>query len=151
MDITSSIIAVATVGVKLSTTLYSYSNGVAKAEKDITDIAADVALTSNVLKRVGDFMKQNTDVPVASEDAVRDAQSIIQRCERIFSEIENGFSKRIKPNKNGASPAVSLFGKATWPLKGPRMELLCRKLDGLKLSLTLLLEVLSLAANQKIW
>ena len=147
MDLTSSILAVATVGVKLSTTLYSYSSGVLKAEKDITDIAGDVALTSNVLNRVGDFMKQHASLQIASNDAVRDAQSIIQRCGSIFSEIENGLSKRMKSRKDGGLSGVSIFGKASWPLKGQRVELLCRKLDGLKLSLMLLLEILSLAAN----
>ncbi|KAI9653159.1 MAG: hypothetical protein M1821_007699 [Bathelium mastoideum] len=147
MDLASSIIAVASLGVKLSTTLYSYSNGVVKAEKDITDIAADVALTSNVLNKVGDFMKQHAGLPVASDDAVRDAQSIIQHCKTIFAQIEDGFSRRMKPDKDGVSRTVSIFGQVTWPLKGKRVELLCRKLDGLKLSLLLLLEVLSLAAN----
>ncbi|KAI9683255.1 MAG: hypothetical protein M1822_006120 [Bathelium mastoideum] len=147
MDLASSIIAVATVGIKVSTTLYSYSNGVVKAEKDITDIAADVALTSNVLNRVGGFMKQHAGLPVASDDAVRDVQSIITRCEAIFGEIDNDFRKWMRPNKDGSSQTVGIFGKATWPLRGKRVELLCRKLDGLKLSLLLLLEVLSLAVN----
>ena len=56
-SILGSIVRIASSGVQLSTTLYSFTESAARAHEDIADIAGDVALTANLLNSVGNILK----------------------------------------------------------------------------------------------
>jgi hypothetical protein len=147
VGIAASIIQIAGAGVKLSTALYTYVGSAARADQDITDIAGDVALTANVLDCVGSVFKEDDAKCLISKAAVRDATSIIQRCEDVFKEIDHLIEKRRKVTKDGKK-TTSAFGKLMWPMKEQRVELLRRRLDSLKTSLLVLLEVLRFAGER---
>ena len=49
---------IASSGVRLSTTPYSFTKSATRAHEDITDIAGDVALTANLLNSVGNVLKE---------------------------------------------------------------------------------------------
>lgn len=150
MDVASGIIGVASVGVKLSTTLYTYASSVANADKDMTDIAGDVALTSNVLNNVGTFLQDPDTIAIASGTALTDASSILKRCRDAFTEIEALISKSDKPGHVGENWGRKPSKRAifAWPLKSSRAELLKKRLESLKSSLMLLLHVLSFARDR---
>lgn len=132
--------------VQPSTALYTYVGSAARADQDITDIAGDVALTANVLDCVGNVFKEDDAKCIISKAAVRDASSIIQRCEEVFKEIDHLVEKRRKVTKDGKK--TTTLGKLMWPMKEPRVELLRRRLDSLKTSLLVLLEVLRFAGER---
>ena len=147
VGLTASIIQISGAGVKLSTALYTYIGTAVRADQDISDIAGDVALTSNVLDCVGKVFKEDDSKTVISKRAIDDASSIIKRCEGVFEEIHQLIEKRRKVNKDGKK-CTSTFGKLMWPLKEQRVELLRRRLDSLKTSLLVLLEVLRFAGER---
>ena len=84
---------------------------------------------------------------LVSKKAVQDASSIIQRCEAVFREINLLIDKRRKVSKDGKITS-SAIGKLIWPMREQRVELLRRRLDSLKTSLLVLLEVLRFAGER---
>jgi hypothetical protein len=147
VGLTASIVSIASAGVKLSTTLYTFAESASRADQDVTDIASDVALTANVLDSVGIVLKEDETKCLASKAALNDADNIIKRCEAVFGEIRQIIEKRTKVGKDGKK-TVTTLGRLAWPLKEQKVELMKRRLDSLKLSLSLLLKVLSFAGDK---
>jgi hypothetical protein len=137
VGLVASIIQIAGAGAKLSSALYHFTTSAVRADQDITDIASDVELTSNALESVGKVFETEDAKSIVSKKAIQDANSIIKRCEAVFTDI----SELGKKN-------VSVMGKLSWPMKEQRVELHRRRLESLKNSLVLLLHVLQLAQGQ---
>ncbi|KAF2681412.1 hypothetical protein K458DRAFT_420584 [Lentithecium fluviatile CBS 122367] len=146
IGLAASIVQIAGAGVQLSTTLYNFVGAASRADSDIADIADDVQLTANTLDSVGKVFERVGGKCVVSKKAIQDAESLIKRCEAVFGEIHQMIDKRRKMGKDGKK--LSTLGKFSWPLKEPRVELLRKRLDSLKASLQLLLQVLLLANGQ---
>lgn len=148
MDVAASVVGLASFGVKLSTTLYSYSTTAASADKDISDIAKDVATAANVLVNMGLVLKDEETARIASEALLKDVRDIIDSCETVFNEIQEIVQKRrTKIGKDGKN-TIRMIGRLMWPLKEQRVELLQKRLNSLSSRLSLVLNVLNLAANQ---
>jgi hypothetical protein len=113
----------------------------------MTEIASDVALTSNVLHNVGNFLSERSTASVASSTAVEDAYSILERCKAAFGEIQTLIDKNSKTNPDGTKK-FGARAKVMWPLRSSRADLLKRRLESLKSSLMLLLQVLSFAKDR---
>ena len=149
MEFTASVIGVAAVGVQLSTTLYTYANGVSRASKDINDLAYDIALTSSVLQRVGALLQESStsrsDIDIGN--ALQITSQVITSCERIFDEVRASLEKIARPDAYG-SISYSMLGRLKWPLKERRMELLRKRLETYKTNLLLLIAILSSVPNE---
>lgn len=146
MDVAVGIVRMAGVGTKLSTALMCYAGGVADADKNMTAIAGDVALTSNVLASVGNFLKERDNETVATPSALKDAQAILTRCHDTFEEIKAIVDKTAKTDDVG-NCKTSKRARLIWPVKSNKAELLKSRLESLKSSLMLLLQVLSFAKD----
>ncbi|KAE9966743.1 hypothetical protein EG328_008646 [Venturia inaequalis] len=134
------------VGTKLSTALMCYAGGVADADKNMTAIAGDVALTSDVLASVGDILKQREDKAVATPSAVKDARAILTRCHDTFEEISCLINRKDGTDVDGKRRG-SKRAQLIWPIKSNKAELFKSRLESLKSSLMLLLQVLSFAKD----
>jgi hypothetical protein len=150
MDVAVGIVRMASIGTKLSTTIMSYASAVADADKSMVDIAGDVALTSNVLTSVGNFLTERDNGVVATPSALKDAKAILTRCHDTFAEIKAIVDKSAKTDDNGNRKS-SKRAKLTWPIKSNKAELLKSRLESLKSSLMLLLQVLSFAKDWASW
>jgi hypothetical protein len=146
MDVAVGIVRMAGIGTKLSTTLMAYAGGVADADQNMADIAGDVALTSNVLISVGNFLKERDNDAVATASALKDAQAILARCHDTFKEIKAIVDKTTRTDE-GESRKSSKRARLVWPIKSNKAELLKTRLESLKSSLMLLLQVLSFAKD----
>jgi hypothetical protein len=147
VGLAASIVQLGGAGVELSKSLYIYVSSAVRAESEINDLAGDVKLTCSALERVGQTLQSEETSSALTQRAVNDAEEIKQRCQSVFAEISVIFEKRWKLDGNGRRK-LSVLGKASWPLKEQKVELLRRRLDSLKLSLSLLLSVLQLAHEQ---
>jgi hypothetical protein len=147
LGVAASIIQIAGTGAKLSIALYDFIGSAARADQEITDIAGDVELTSNVLDSVGRVFETEDAQSIVSKKAIQDANSLIRRCGAVFNDISEVVEKRRRVSKDGKR-SLSMMGKLAWPLKEQRIELLRRRMESLKNSLMLLLHVLQLAQGQ---
>ena len=146
IGLAASLIQIAGAGVQLSTSLYNFVGSANRADSDIADIADDVQLTATTLDSVGKVFEREGGTCVVSRKAVQDAESLIKRCEAVFAEIQQMIEKRRRTGKDGKK--LSTLGKFSWPMKEPRVELLRKRLESLKTSLQLLLQVILLANGQ---
>jgi hypothetical protein len=146
MDVAAELLVVARSGGKLSSVLYTAATSSVRTNKDLTDIAGDVALTSNALTDVGKFLGEKQSLTVASQSAIQDANAILKRCHDAFKEIQELAAKNL--GGDGRSTKYSSHGKLRWPLRGMQLELLKKRLESLKSSLMLLLSVLNFRKDQ---
>src|SRR5207247_874048 len=84
----SSIIGIASVGIKLSITLYTFSETVATAHNSIKDIARDVSLTSSVMEELAANLKNDEQARLYSGTALVTAETVVKDCGSVFGEIE---------------------------------------------------------------
>ena len=151
IGLAASVIQIASTGLKLSTTLYSFAETVSTADKSITHIAKDVSLTSAILSELGSKLELDKASGIASENAIATAQEIILECSKIFKEIEVALGKSIgneaarKANTGKYRIGKHVLERLRWPFLQPKMELLRSNLESLKSTLILMLQVLSYA------
>ncbi len=146
----ASVIQIASTGVKLSITLYSFAETVSTADKSIKDIAKDVSLTSAVLNQLGSNLEQDKQSGVASENAIKTAEDVVRECCEVFKDIESTLEKGMKKARSGNFGLGKLGLEALrWPFLQPKMELLRSNLERLKTTLILMLNVLTYAAKSK--
>jgi hypothetical protein len=149
-DLASSISRMAATGTGLTIALLSYTGEVTNADKNMADLAGDVGLTSNVLTSVGSFLAEKDNSSLPSPQALKDAQSILARCHDTFDEIKSMVDNNVKSKTDLIGKAK--YGKKArfwWPVKSNKAELLKTRLESLKTSLLLLLQVLSLAKERE--
>ncbi len=144
-SVIASTVSVASAGIALSTTLYTFAETAYRADKTVKDIAQDVSLTSAVLHELGHLIEQDSKARLCSESALSTADQAIKGCGNVFTEINFILSKSLKRVGSGGKNTVSTFGKLKWPFMEKKMELLRSNLERLKTTLLLLLNVLSYA------
>ncbi|KAF3031512.1 hypothetical protein E8E11_000362 [Didymella keratinophila] len=147
VGLAASIVQLGGAGVELSIKLHNFVTSTARADKDILDLAEDLDSTGSALDHVGSTLRAKNIRTLASSQATNVALKIVKRCESIFAEVQYIIQKRWKVDKHGHE-TLTLAGKLSWPLKEQRVELIRKRLDSLKLSLSLLLDVLKLRQGE---
>lgn len=145
------VVGIASAGIKLSITLYSFSETVSTAHVEIKNIARDVSLTSAVLEELGASLKQDDQARLYSGSALRTANEVVKECEGVFNDINSIMGKAMdSASKRGTKKgklALSAIEKLKWPFLQPKMEMLRGNLERLKSTLVLMLNVLSYARD----
>ena len=152
LGLIGSIVGVAGAGLKLSITLYTFSETVATASWEIKHIARDVSLTSAVLEELGSNLKQDEQAMLYSISAVKTASDVVAECEIVFTEIDAILAKTMEATmrrwpKKGGRLTLSALDRLKWPFLQPKMELLRGNLERLKSTLVLMLNVLTYARD----
>jgi hypothetical protein len=151
----ATIVGIAGAGVKLSITLYTFSETVATASSEIKNVARDVSLTSSVLEQLGANLKQDEQAKLYSGSAVQTAKDVMTECEAVFQEIDGVLAKATDsvakrwPRKGG-KVALSAMDRLKWPFLQPKMALLRGNLERLKSTLVLMLNVLTYARDLRV-
>ena len=146
------IVGIAGAGVKLSITLYTFSETVATASWEIKNIARDVSLTAAVLEELGSNLKQDELAKLYSGSAVKTAEDVVTECKSVFMEIDGILAKTMEATskrwpKKGGRLTLSALDRLKWPFLQPKMELLRGNLERLKSTLVLMLNVLTYARD----
>ncbi len=144
VSICASVVAIAGAGIKLSTTLYTYSETAFHADRALKDTARDVSLTSAVLNELGGLLEQDAGSRLCSSTALKTAGQAVDDCREVFRSIEGELSKALRKGKDG-KVGVSKLQSLKWPFMEPKIRLLRGNLERLKTSLLLMLNVLSYA------
>ncbi|OQV04703.1 hypothetical protein CLAIMM_09552 [Cladophialophora immunda] len=149
------IVGVAGAGVKLSITLYTFSETVATAPAKVRDMARDVSLTSAVLEELGANLRQGDQATLYSGAAVQTATDVVAECECVFREMDGMVARAMesasrKGVKKGGKLALSARDRLQGPFMEPKMEVLKGNLDRLKSTLVLMLHVLTYARDLRV-
>ncbi|EON69979.1 hypothetical protein W97_09244 [Coniosporium apollinis CBS 100218] len=146
VSIVASVVGIASAGIKLSTTLYTYAETAFHADGSIKDIARDVSLTSSVMGELGTLLQQDTKVNLCSQSALQTITKAVTGCNTVFNQIGDALEKSLKKTQDGKKK-LSALQRLKWPLLEPRMRLLQSNLESLKSTLLLMLNVLKYARD----
>lgn len=135
IGLVASVVQLADAGLKLSSALYQYADGVATADRRIKNIANEVKLTSFVIQELGGIFEQNKTANLISGNAIITAKETIKECDTVFTEIKVIVDK----TKSGK------MGRFMLPFRDNKIELLRSQIDKLKSTLQLLMQVLIFA------
>ena len=139
----ASILQIAQAGVKLSISLYTLAEAIGSANKDVGQVAKDIALFSSVLKDLGKTLDRGRKSKSYREEAYETSQAIVKECESIFGEISDVFKEA---NVDAKGPAtLSRMKKAKWVFRKSRVQVLRGNLESLKSTVALQLAVLQFA------
>ena len=144
LSITASIVGIASTGIQLSTTLYNYTETVINADKNIREIARDLSITSSVITELGALLGQDDAAQLQCESALTTAREAVHDCEEVFKEIQKELNKSLDLEGNGKSP-MSKLKRLKWPLVEPKLNVLQVRLERLKNTLVLMLNVVTYA------
>jgi hypothetical protein len=139
------ILQVAEIGSRLSIQLCTCYSRARHADDRLQSLSSDVALTSNVLRQLGENLQQDEQAKLYSTEALITAQDIPQECKAVFEKIGNAI--------HGAEqdPTKACFHRVVKRLKfviiEKDLDLLRCNLERLKSTMLLLLNVIMYAGQ----
>lgn len=139
--VVATIVGVAGAGFRLSLILNAVSSEVASAGLEVHRISKSVTLFSMMLKQTGTLLQ--TADSVHSHEAVETAKSIADESTRVFDEIKD-MVDRMGTKSTGDATSPTIQQKFRWCFKKHRVTYLLAQLESLKLSLSVMLQVIVL-------
>ena len=151
LGLIAAVVQVADVGFRLSQNLYKFGQTVASADESILFISKDISHTCSILRTLEHSLRKDFEAESYPQNAVSTAETIVKECRDIFQEMDRTLSKKISRiglDGNSSRFAVSARERLKWPFLRSRMQELWVKLDKLKSSLHLMLNVFIYARLQ---
>jgi hypothetical protein len=133
-------------GTRLSLALYEFSTSVPIATNDVSKLAKEVNLLALELRHVADSLKKNRNLP--SYDANRTVSEIVAQSQAVFQEIETIIPLRAGRDEGFMDGSDAMVPTRNWNWsQNTRLKAsyLLGHLDGLKLTLSVLLQCLCVA------
>lgn len=137
----ASIIGIAGAGFRLSVLLNVVGSEVASAGQEIHSISKAVTLFSLMLKQVGQTLQAPDSIH--SHEAEQAAVQITNECRQVFDEIEYLLDK-VRTRRNDGTVMPTTLQKFKWCFKKHKVTYLLAQLESLKLSLSVMLQILQL-------
>jgi hypothetical protein len=119
-SICASVVSLAGAGLKLSTTLYTYSATAFRADKELRGIAENVSITSSVLDQLGRVREEDKKARLCSDSALKTTEGVAKRCMSVFQELDTVLQKSLSKSRDGKFSAVQ---KMKWPFCSRRSSL----------------------------
>lgn len=142
IGIIASIIGVAGAGFRLSLILNAVASEISNAECDIHSIAKGISLFSLMLKQVGKTMEEGR--TVASQSAIDTATEIRDQSQVVFDEIKNMVDLAQGRDDRGHLRSITIAQRIKWCFKKRKVQYLLGQLESLKLSLSIMLQILQM-------
>lgn len=145
VGVAASILQIAEIGGQLSIKLCTFCHKVKNADKNLQNLSNDVALTSNVLRHLGDSLEQDKQGQLYSKHALNTAQDVLGECTKVFEEIGDAIDC---PDGNSTKHKVSrVVTKIGFVLREPQLDVLKSNLERLKSTMLLMLNVIMYAGQ----
>ena len=141
-SIIASIIGVAGAGFRLSLVLNAVGTQISNAECDIHNIAKGISLFSLMLKQVGKTMEEGR--TVATQSALDTATEIRDQSQVVFDEIKNMVDLAQAKDEYGYIRSITIAQRVKWCFKKQKVQYLLGQLESLKLSLSIMLQILQM-------
>jgi hypothetical protein len=156
-SLASAIIGVASAGIKLSTTLYQFTESAINADRHIKDIARDLSITSSLITRFGTLLGEQASTNAGNlrndnEHIIKTARDAVTGCDDVFKEIQRELNKYVDTDgdEDDRKSVVNALRRLKWPLVQPKFIALHARLERLKNTLVLTLNVVSYASRTSI-
>lgn len=145
VGVAASILQIAEIGGQLSIKLCTFCHKVKNADRNLQNLSHDVALTSNVLRHLGDSLEQDKQGQLYSKHALATAQDVLGECKKVFEEIGDAIDcVDGKSTKDKVNRMVTRIG---FVLREPQLDVLKSNLERLKSTMLLMLNVIMYAGQ----
>ena len=141
-SVIASTIGVAGAGFRLSLILNAVGAEIADTDVEIQTIARGISSYSLMLKQVG--LTVQTTRTLASQSAIDTISQIAKQSQYVFDEVKRMVEMVQKQDDKGHIQSISIAQRVTWCFKKQRVQYMLGQLECLKLSLSLMLQVLQL-------
>ncbi|KAL4881628.1 hypothetical protein BJY04DRAFT_218072 [Aspergillus karnatakaensis] len=158
LGIVAAALQIAELGSRLSVKLYTHHHKLKNADKSIQGLSRDVALTCNVMRQLGDSLKEDTEARLYSPEAFSTAQEVMDECRGVFTEIEIAITPS-SASGNGTDSSVGsgvkagMFARVTQKFTDVKRDsyltVLGSNLERLKSTMLLMLNVIIYAGQME--
>ena len=128
-------ISVGAAGAQLSLTLFDIAHTIKYATEEISEVAADLSTLSSILTQLSDVL--NEQQSLCKPQLFKSMQSILER----FKDIEDQLKK--------ITGGPKTLKHVKWFFRRPRTKALLKKVESVKAALTLVLNIIQLAKEEK--
>lgn len=128
-------ITVGAAGAQLSLTLFDIANTIKYATEEISEVAADLSTLSSILTQLSDVL--NEQQSLCKPQLFKSMQSILER----FKDIEDQLKK--------ITGGPKTLKHVKWFFRKPKTKVLLKKVESVKAALTLVLNIIQLAKEEK--
>ena len=112
-------------------------------DMEIQAIARGISSFSLMLKQVG--MNMQAGKSLASQRVLETVAHIAKQSQQVFDEMKRMIEMVQRKDENGNIQSIAIAQRVTWCFKKQRVQYLLGQLESLKLSLSLVLQILQLA------
>ncbi|KAL1876106.1 hypothetical protein Plec18167_005367 [Paecilomyces lecythidis] len=145
VGIAASIIQIADLGAKLSVKLCEFYRQIKSANQSIQSLSSDVALTCNILRELGENLKQDEETKLCSTGAFDTAQEVLRECDSVFTQIRDTIEAQEQDSSRNRF--YRAFRKVGIALIERDLNTLRGNLDRLRSTMLLLLNVIMYAGQ----
>ncbi|KAJ5107272.1 hypothetical protein N7456_003947 [Penicillium angulare] len=146
LGVIASVVQVAELGGRLSVKLCTFCHRFKNANKALQGLSKDVALTCNVLRQLGDSLKQDDLATLCSPDAFETAQDVLKECESVFQNLERQVEQHYADPSSKSR--IERASKKIWFLMNePHLDSVAGNLERLKSTMLLMLNVIIYAGQ----
>ncbi|KAF2108397.1 hypothetical protein BDV96DRAFT_605762 [Lophiotrema nucula] len=141
VGVVASIIQVADAGLRISQTVYAYVDSVKSSDKRLKDVADHLKVTCDVVRHVADLFDHDEFGKNVGGKEISTANDCVSKCNEAFAEVED----YVKKANSLIRPKVDLVARTSkwrFPLREKKLDLLDARLEQLKSSLLLMLNVI---------
>ena len=147
LGVAAGVLQIAELGGKLSVKLFTFTRKIKNADKQIDSISQDIAATGAVLQQLGTELKKDEHLRLCSAEAVAEARKLMEACRGVFDELNDTIDGKGKAR--GAGKWLALKRGINYTFVEDQIQLLKAKLEHLKSSLLVMLNVLIFAGQLK--
>ena len=140
LGIAAAILQISGAGAKLAMTLHKLGVEVASAGIQLNGIAKGISLFSQMLKQVGQTLRQEDSVH--SPGALETTQEIVEQCRSIYNEIQKMVDSVQRRDSNGFVKPINVAERVRFCFKKTKIEFLLGELESLKMTLSTIIQVL---------
>ncbi|RJE23107.1 hypothetical protein PHISCL_04554 [Aspergillus sclerotialis] len=145
LGVVAAAIQVADLGCRLSVKLCAFCHKLKHPDKVLQGLSKDVALTCNVMRQLGDSLRQDEHARLCTPDAFDTAHQVLNECQNVFKEIEEMIGTPQTSSKmQSFQKAAKRFSNA---VREPQLMALGNNLERLKSTMLLMLSVIIYAGQ----
>lgn len=142
--IATAVLQVADTGSLLARNLYECTRDIKDAKSDLCNIANEVDLTSKILKNFGLLLEDETTKVLCSSQLCADAQEALEGCRAAFNDLNDNIATF---RTSGDRVRIIRAARIKWLLTKSKTKTHQERLERLKFSLNLMLQMLHFAKN----
>ncbi|KAL9032453.1 MAG: hypothetical protein Q9180_006491 [Flavoplaca navasiana] len=144
-SIIASIIGIAGAGFRLSLVLNAVGAGMATPDVEIQSIARAISEYAFTLKQLA--LTLESAKSIATQSAMETAKQIADQSQLVFDDIKEMADLNQKKDDRGHLQAIAVEQRVRWCFKTQRLNYLLGQLESLKLSLSIMLQVLQMGQS----